>query len=215
MTYRLGVAVGHHDGEVKAGTNLLVAGSSYTGSLRFVRKAVEEGVSGDDGTVYVTARRPGQEVLDEFEASSDRFAAVDCSEGSKEDNDDRAGSESIQHADHPGDMTNIGVKVSDLLERFHDGRGIDRNRIVLDSVSELVSYSDIETVFRFLHVFTGRVRNVGGLGIFVIDRDAHDDKEYSTIRQLFDAVVEVDGDDDVRVRLEGPTDEPTDWTELE
>jgi len=209
VTYRLGVALGDHGGEVKAGTNLLVAGSSYTGSLRFVRNVVEVGIRENDGTVYVTARRTGKEVLDGFDASGERFAVVDCSGEGQQDV-----SGTVRYADSPGDMTGIGVKVSDLLEGFHDDRGIERNRVVLDSVSELLAHSDLETVFRFLHVFTGRVRNVDGLGVFVIDRDAHDDKEYSTVRQLFDGVVEVEKSDGVRARLTGLTDEPTDWTEL-
>ncbi len=210
MTYGLGVALGDHGG-LEAGTSLLVSGS-YAGSLRFVQEVVEQGVEEGDGTVYVTAGRPADEVLDSFDASGDRFAVVDCS-GEGDGTGD--GSQNVRYAVSPADMTGIGVEVSNLLEEYHDGRGIDRNRVVLDSVSELLVHSDLETVFRFLHVFTGRVRNVGGLGVFVIDRDAHDDKEYSTVRQLFDGVVEVEENDGVRVRLEGLSDEPTDWVTIE
>jgi hypothetical protein len=62
-------------------------------------------------------------------------------------------------------------------------------------------YSDLQTVFRFLHVFTGRVQSVDGLGLFSIDSTAHDDQAMNTLKQLFDGIIEVpeDGEPDIRL----------------
>jgi hypothetical protein len=66
-------------------------------------------------------------------------------------------------------------------------------------------YSNPETVFRFLHVFTGRIRSVGGLGMFVVESTVHDDRTMGTIQQLFDGVIEVAEDSELDVRLPGAT----------
>jgi hypothetical protein len=89
--------------------------------------------------------------------------------------------------------------------------------VFVDSISTLLMYSNLETVFRFLHVFTGRIRSIDGLGIFVLDSAMHDEKEYTTLRQLFDGVVEVEADDDgvSRVRVVGLSDNPTEWVTLD
>jgi len=60
-----------------------------------------------------------------------------------------------------------------LLARGHDGHrdqalgvpagvrrsGIEQNRVMVHSLSTLLMYSDLQTVFRFLHVFTGRIQS--------------------------------------------------------
>nr|WP_245799905.1 hypothetical protein [Haladaptatus litoreus] len=52
-------------------------------------------------------------------------------------------------------------------------------------------YSNLQTVFRFLHVFTGCVQSAEAFGLFIIDSTAHDNQTMSTLRQLFDGEIEV------------------------
>ncbi|MFB6256893.1 MAG: recombinase RecA, partial [Haloplanus sp.] len=59
------------------------------------------------------------------------------------------------------------------------------------------------TVFRFLHVFTGRVQSVDGLGLYAIDSAAHDDKTMNTLKQLFDGVIETHEDGEPTANLPG------------
>lgn len=214
LRYKLGVPqLDRSLGDVPEGTNLLVADTSMSGEAGFVAEVVSEGVENGEGTVYVTTDDTAEECLGRYDAAgTDRFGVVDCVTGSHETEEPH---EMVEFADSPSDMTGIGVKVSSLLKEFREERGIERNRVFLDSVSTLLMYSDLETVFRFLHVFTGRIRSIDALGVFVIDPDMHDEKEYSTMRQLFDGVVEVEEDDEgTRVRVVGLTDEPTDWVVL-
>jgi len=72
---------------------------------------------------------------------------------------------------------------------------------MVHSLSTLLMYSDLETVFRFLHVFTGRIQSVDGLGLFCIDSTAHEDQTTNTLTQLFDGIVELSEDGEVSVRL--------------
>jgi len=61
-------------------------------------------------------------------------------------------------------------------------------------------------VFRFLHVFTSRVENVDGLGLYTIESTAHDPETLSTLDQLFDATIDVEADGTARLTL--PDAEP-------
>jgi len=65
-------------------------------------------------------------------------------------------------------------------------------------------YTNIQTLFRFLHVFTGRVKLAGAIGIYVVDEGMHDDKSINTLKQLFLALLEVKMDgEEKHLRLVG------------
>jgi len=107
----------------------------------------------------------------------------------------------VKYASSPVDMTGIGIKLSEFLQTFYRNQGIERNRVMLHSLSTLLMYADLQTVFRFLHVFTGRVQSVDGLGVFAIDASAHDDQTMNTLKQLFDGIVTTQEDGPASVRL--------------
>jgi hypothetical protein len=134
---------------------------------------------------------------------------VDCV--SKQQGMNPVDSDEITYASSPKDMTGIGIQLSEFLEAFYKERGVQRNRILLHSLSTLLMYSNLQTVFRFLHVFTGRVQSADALGIFVIDSTAHDQQTMSTLKQLFDGQIEIrEGDDQPELRLQGVGDD-SDW----
>jgi hypothetical protein len=72
---------------------------------------------------------------------------------------------------------------------------------VVHSLSTLLMYSNLQTVFRFLHVFTGRIQSVGALGLFAIDSTAHDEQTMNTLKQLFDGVITTSEDDPPALRM--------------
>jgi hypothetical protein len=154
----------------------------------------------------VTNTDGADRILDEYGESVDdldsvRVGVVDCvtrQRGVDADDDVR-----VKYASSPVDMTGIGIRLSEFLQEFSETRGIERNRVLLHSVSTLLTYSDLETVFRFLHVFTGRVQSADGLGVFVVDSTAHDDQTMNTLAQLFDGVIAVGEDGEATVRREG------------
>lgn len=215
MKYKLGVpSIDDTLGGIDGGTSLLVTGT--TPSYSFSHETISESIESDEGTVYVTTESSAREVLEEYEDyDTSRFGVVDCVSESQ-GLEDTERKDRVRFAASPSDMTGIGIEVSDLLEEFWENRGIERNRVCLESISTLLMYSDLETVFRFLHVFTGRVRSIDGLGLFFIEPGMHEEKDYSTLRQLFDGRVEIEKNDGgTRLRVSGLTDEPTDWVSVE
>jgi KaiC/GvpD/RAD55 family RecA-like ATPase len=189
---------------VSPGTNLLVTGPPMTGKRTVALELLAEGSRHGEGAIVVTTKDSAKKILSKYETLLDgddaHVGIVDCvskQQGVGNVDEDRR----VKYASSPVDMTGIGINLSEFLEEFYETRSIKRNRILLHSVSTLLMYSDLQTVFRFLHVFTGRVQSVDGLGLFAIDSTAHDDKTMNTLKQLFDGIVTTHEEGDPTVRL--------------
>jgi hypothetical protein len=97
----------------------------------------------------------------------------------------------VQTVENPSDLTGVGIELSELLSGMAGAAADDEHiAVCFNSVTSLLQYADLQRAFRFLHVVTGRVKTVGGVGHFHLDPDAHDDQALATLKGLFDAVVE-------------------------
>jgi KaiC/GvpD/RAD55 family RecA-like ATPase len=194
------------DVEVEEGSNLLLSGPALTGKGRVAFDTLGNGIREGEGAIVVSNTDGADRVFDALGSRVDYenrpVAVVDCvtrQQGVDDTRDDAR----VRYTSSPVDMTGVGIKFSELLQEFYEERGIEHNRVFLDSLSTLLMYSDLQTVFRFLHVFTGRVQSVGGLGLYAIDSTAHDDKTMNTLKQLFDGVVETHEDGEPTTNLPG------------
>jgi len=200
--------------EVEPGTNLLVTGPPMTGKRELALGILAHGSRRGEGSIVVTTKDGGENVRESLRELLDReeggpLGIVDCV--SKQQGTAPADTDSITYVSSPKDMTGIGIQLSEFLEAFYKEGGVDRNRILLHSLSTLLMYSNLQTVFRFLHVFTGRVQSADALGVFVVDSTAHDQQTTSTLKQLFDGQIEVrTADEGSELRVTG-VGEPTDW----
>lgn len=100
------------------------------------------------------------------------------------------GSIVIETVASPGDLTNVGVEVSNHLSSWSD----DPNRIVacIHGLTSMLQYVELQAAYRFLHVLTGQLRSIGAFAHFHVDPTAHDEQTLNTLKTLFDAVVELD-----------------------
>ena len=95
-------------------------------------------------------------------------------------------------------------------------KNIPNIQLHVDSLSALMMYSNLQTVFRFLHVFTGRIKAAGALGLFLVEDGMHAAQDIVTIKQLFDGMVEIKSENDVTfLRVVGLSPKPTQWFEFE
>ena len=122
----------------------------------------------------------------------------------------------IKIASSPVDLTGIGVKISQFLEEFFMKKNTQKIQLHINSLSTILMYSNIQTVFRFLHVFTGRIKAAGALGIYVIESGMHDEQAIATLKQLFDGMIEIKSENDKNlIRIIGVSPKPTPWFEYE
>ncbi|ESP88055.1 RAD55 family ATPase [Candidatus Halobonum tyrrellensis] len=191
--------------EIDPGSNVLFTGAPLTGKRELALDVLAEGTRNGEGAIMVTTKDNAERLLDRFGRRVDYegkpVGVVDTVTHQHGVGDEL--DEGVKYTSSPVDLTGIGIKFSEFLEEFHNDRGIERNRVMLHSLSTLLMYTDLQTVFRFLHVFTGRVQSVNGLGLYCIDSTAHDDQTINTLKQLFDGVVETREDDEPKIRLAG------------
>lgn len=191
---------------VDAGTNILVAGPPLTGKRRMAMEVLAHGADEGDGSIIVTTRDSSDPVLTDFRSlvtqpDTADIGIVDCV--TQHQGRSTSDTDIVKYASSPVDMTGIGIKFSEFVEEFYGQRGVRQNRVMLDSLSTLLMYSDLQTVFRFMHVFTSRVEDADALGIHVIESTAHDAQALNTMKQLFDGVVDVSEDGSTSVQLPG------------
>jgi len=185
---------------VAAGSNLLIAGPPMTGKQSLALDILAEGTEVGEGAIVVTTKDSAEKVLEKYATrvpnlEGQPVGVVDCVT-QQQGGGDVEDTQQIKYASAPVDMTGIGIKLSEFLEEFYERRGLQTNRVLLHSISTLLMYSDLQTVFRFLHVFTGRIQSADALGVYVVDSTAHDKQTMNTLKQLFDGVIEVERDDD-------------------
>jgi len=192
------------DSEIEPGSNVLVTGPSLSGKRDLSLDVLAEGTRNGEGAIAVTTKDAADRVLKQFEERTTyegRPVAVVDTVTRQQGVGDVRDSDRIKYTSSPVDMTGIGIKLSEFLETFYRDRSIRQNRVMVHSLSTLLMYSDLQTVFRFLHVFTGRIQSVGGLGLYCIDSTAHDDQTMNTLKQLFDGIVETEEGEEPTVRL--------------
>ncbi|MDH5020776.1 RAD55 family ATPase [Halobacterium rubrum] len=203
--------------EVEEGTNLLVEGPPMSGKRDLGFQILADGVQNGEGAIVVTTKDGADRVVTDFADAAGvadaTVGVVDCVT-KQQGMGDRRESDLVRYASSPNDLTGIGIELSELLRALYEQRNVTRNRILLHSLSTLLMYSDLQTVFRFMHVFTGRVQSADALGVFVVDSTAHDEQTVSTLKQLFDGVISVEEHDEgFRTRLLGVGDDDA-WREL-
>lgn len=192
MSYRVpGLRADRHV-TFEAGSNLLVSGPSAVSESALV-DVLSEGSAGE-ATVVITTNRPADWVTSRFrERGSELTSSLGIVDATGQDSSTDDGV-SVEHIGSPGDLTGISLEFAKLARQFEQNGAGNRIRVGLASISTLLMYSEIQTVFRFLHVFTSRIQSAGLFGVFAIDPGMHDDRTVNTVRAIFDAEARVDGE---------------------
>jgi len=185
------------DATLAPGTNVLVSGPPLSGKRRLALELLAHGSAQGEGAIVVTTRDSASRVLADYEhlvtdPESVDIGIVDCV--TKHQGRSVRDTDVVKYAASPEDMTRMGIKFSEFVEEFRRQRGLENIRVMVDSLSTLLMYSDVQTVFRFMHVFTSRIENADALGLHVIESTAHDDETMNTLKQLFDGVIDVSDD---------------------
>jgi KaiC/GvpD/RAD55 family RecA-like ATPase len=210
-----GLLPGNALNEVSAGTNIAIVGPSMTGKRELALELLAGHYEADEGilcittdsadTVYGDLKRH-VDSLDE-----ERIGIVDASGSAGQELVD-VSTESVAE---PNDLTGISIGTAKLSKQLSK-RGVTDIRYGLISVSTLLQYMDTKTVFRFLHVYTERISETGGLGVYTLNSDSHDSQVVNTISGVFDGVVELRETDagDLEFRVRGFGRRPTSWEPL-
>lgn len=202
---------------IRSGSNIMTIGPPMSGKEIIINNIVYNGLKAGNAAVIVSTREPGENVIEWFEYNNlelplERLGIVDTvTKSLGVPTEDTA---NIKRASSPVDLTGIGVKISQFLEDFWVKKKIRKTSLCINSLSTILMYSNIQTVFRFLHVFTGRIKAAGAIGIYVVQEGMHDEQAIATLKQLFDGVLEIKQENDNHfIRIIGLGQKPSPWYE--
>jgi KaiC/GvpD/RAD55 family RecA-like ATPase len=198
--------------ELPAGTNLAIVGPSMSGKRALALQLFATGYERGEGILCITTDS-AETIYTELERHVDsldpaRIGIIDTS-GS----DGRSVVDATtEHVSSPSDLTGISVGTAKLFRQF-ERRGVSDIRYGLISVSTLLQYMDSKKVFKFLYVYTKRIAETDGLGIYTLDDDSHDPQVVNTITGQFDGVIQLreTDTDGLEFRVRGFGRRPTEW----
>jgi hypothetical protein len=91
---------------------------------------------------------------------------------------------------NPNDITRLGILVSGTLDDWTSAD--EETAVCYDSLNVLLKYKDVQSTFRFLHVFLGTLDSANAISHFHVDPLAGDPQNINTLKPLFDEVVSID-----------------------
>ncbi len=200
------------------GTSVLIAGPPMTGKRELMYELLAGDGGADRGTTVVTTRKGADTVRREYGESdpdlpADRLFVVDCV--SRQRGDGGRGTDRTRFVSHPGDLTEIGIRVTEFMRRLHTDPSVGTAGVGFHTLSTTLMYADLSRVFQFLHVLTGRVSSSGFVGAFVLDTPTTGNAR-AILSGAFDALLEVREADDAegtrQVRARGADVAPRSWT---
>lgn len=201
---------------IRGGSNFLVIGPPMSGKEVLVHNATYSGLSEGEAAIMVSTGLSGEDVWKWFQAngmdlepSKGRVGVVDCV--SQTIGLSVGDTERIKRVSSPVNLTGISVAITGFFEEFWMKRGVRKARLSIHSLSTMLMYSNLQTVFRFLHVFTGRIKSADALGFYVIEQGMHDDQTMNTLKQLADGVIEVKVEGDKTLMRAATTGKMTPW----
>lgn len=170
------------------GVSLLITGpSTFTGEVVLDAVTPDE----DERAIIITMTTGAETVVKELErrgVAREQIGIIDCTNADSDVPD-----VPVRQLNSPGDLTGISLEFAKLIGQNSGDRSV-RARVGVLSVSTSLMYTELRTMFRFLHVFTARIRSGGMFGVFSLDPTMHDEKTHNTIRAVFDCEASVDED---------------------
>ncbi len=190
-------------GGLRATTNVLVLAPSisHAKEIAYMLAKPEEG----EWTVVISTDERTAEVFDAFKrlgVPKSRVGIIDAITKTSVSNiEDSA---RIKFVASPVDLTGAGIKFSTMVEEMwkitiameNPGPLPPPVRLCVLSLSTLLMYNPLETIYRFLHVITAQMEKLEGLGVYVLSSGSFDEKTISTLKQLMDIIIEIKSMDD-------------------
>jgi KaiC/GvpD/RAD55 family RecA-like ATPase len=203
---------------IKNGSNILLLSPPMSGKEVILDNIMHlRAIQNENALIIVTSNEPAMHILERFkkkklDLSLSKIGIVDCI--SKDLVDIEFENVSIKKVSSPADLTSIGVKIGQFIDDFTKNNL--RIQIHINSLSTFLMYSNIQTIFRFLHYLTGRIKAAKGIGIFVIDSGMHDQQTIAILKQLCNCMVEIKSENDMQfIRIIDQFAKSTPWFEYE
>jgi hypothetical protein len=103
----------------------------------------------------------------------------------------------IETVSDPSDLTRLGITLNRLLSEIATPE--ERTTVCVHSLTSLLQYVEPRRLFRFLHIFRGKLESLDAVAHYHLDPEAHDNQTVGVFTSLFDTVVRITDDGDLEV----------------
>jgi len=182
MDYRL--AIENAPDTVPGGTGILLLHPSTGETDRIDTDFLS---TDTDHMLVISTRTTAREVrqkLEHYEVDESRATILDAL--SVERGYTRRQSENVKYVSSPDDLDGIVQQTRDFLESTEGKR-----RVTLDSVTEMIYYSDFERASQAVDAILGLLEDEDAVGLFHLAKGVHDEEELEDLRARFDGVVDL------------------------
>jgi KaiC/GvpD/RAD55 family RecA-like ATPase len=176
---------------IEPGSAVLVRGPAMSGKFEFVLRAL---ATLGDRSILVSTTNNAESARSRFAAFADpdHLGVVDCVTRAHDQHVED--SEFVRYASSPQNLTQVGVKFTDLVETVRESdpvsaEGGDAIAVGVHSLSTLLMYWEVEQVYQFVRVLLTQAQSMGWTVVVVLDDAATDEQTVNTLSQPFDAVV--------------------------
>ncbi|MDY6773891.1 MAG: ATPase domain-containing protein [Candidatus Nanohaloarchaea archaeon] len=197
-------------------TSVLLVGPPGTGKSTFVNQFLYEGLQNGEKGLYITLDNPPEAVKGtaqyfgwDFDDYGDNIVFIDgysWREGGEPDSEFAI--------EGPSDLNQMNMTLADAMRDLGKGR----KRVVLDSVSTLVLYTDPSSAVKFLQVVDAKSKASDSNLLMTLEEGVHEQKTISTLNYVADGLLEMEMEGDNRrmsVQRMVKTDHSTDWMDFE
>lgn len=177
--------------------SILVVGPPGVGKSTFLNQFMHTGLQDQEKGIYLTLDDSPDEIREnasyfgwDFDSFNDDFVFIDgYSWREGEDVDSRF---AIQG---PSDLNQMNMTLADALSEVGEGS----KRMVLDSVSTLVLYTDPNSAVKFLQVVGAKSKASNGCLLMTLEEGVHDEKTISTLNYVADGMIRMKMEGDQRM----------------
>ncbi|MCD6481646.1 MAG: hypothetical protein J7L31_05180 [Thermoplasmata archaeon] len=179
-------------GGIPLKSNVLVYAPPFIGREIILKRFALSGLEEGEDIIFVLTDKSFKDMSEEMKKLDEKFSEYE-SQGRIRYIDVYSTGVELQETgewvtfvDSPINRERIASSIIQLIKE--EGK---RYRLVFDSLSTLIVYSDAKAVFRFLQVLSGMCKRSNVTSMFSMTRGMHEEIEVQTIKHLMDGVIEM------------------------
>lgn len=179
--------------EVPPGANLMLLGDLFSGKDILSKEFIREGLKSGEACIFVSTNDPIQDTVEEFkDYDLEHLGMVNCISSRSDLDLDYPYIKQIRFVASPTELATIMAFINEFLDIFQNNE-VTKIRIVFDSVSTLLMYSNLKTLYKFLHVLTNTVKARDAVLLMTMEEGVHDKIEISSLQRLAQGLVTMAG----------------------
>lgn len=177
------------DGGYKNPATIAFLGPTGQGKSVFAFHFVSAGIQAGDRVLYITTDRTPDELEKMANErgimiKSDLVKYIDCYSLTLSAQAPAAQRPNVVQVSSPSALNELSLALNEALEQLKGGRKL---HVVFHSLSTLAVNSQPDSLFKFLSIADGRLKNANATTLLLVDEGMHDEKFVTMLRHAVDA----------------------------